>query len=1070
MATTPSSTVDHGTGNAINGEAVFGVIGDGVNNTQHNFPGYVNQWDQMLYRDVRVATGGSLTVSFLYETQMDPRTNTAEASCKGWFDKDPLSLQQGGTGFGASNFISASAYLGLPVRNGPVDSFMVYVGVPTDPTACQYTDGGAPRPVFDLQRRWFSEVLKIDAPYKEILSTFGRDSVYAAAPFSYLVDNSVIQPMLDAQGAGDGGGVIRLVFRSKTNANYADETNTGGSFVSTNKGAVRIDQVAITGATPAFVTSGFETVGEILNAIEPSEFVNKTGDPAIGSFTISDIKTDMTGIAVGMEVAGAGIPAGALVTAVGAGTVTISLAATATGDDVALVFTPVVTGPNVGEGYALDFWHGTGKPTKLMAHTHPLFGGDIGGGNVYAPLAYADLCGVPDSPIRQCNINNVIISSTDHDLGEAAGGPISTPFKENRNGFLSPTIDLVTVGGSTGTVKNECGLDGVHVFTNADWFIYYDIYTGIFNVTVDGNVWGNSIMSYPTVEKGGYTVWGDIGFLTGVWYNPDKQCFIMTDLLKPNIFTSNASGIPDSCKLWIMREQRCISWGVTTGCSPTDGHYTDNVALCLPPQKQGVSDKISIDIWDWYNDAFPVNETAGLPGSGAAFDTCAAWIQTARNQSIGTGNLLRFDVPGDSIYVKAQNALGTPLRMDCVFRILPGPGNYVTIGNKATALRQVPASAVAAVSGDNSFWGQYLADNGTFGSPGGHPGGVWSKDVWNSARCDTVEGNIFPVEGKQGNLPGIQGDFWQSTLYDGSDDAGALAKFNALGIVKNRCFLIDTSGPAPLNSLNITCSSVPVWLSDPDYALRAGYDGVQTTKEYTKVFPDGLLTPGSHIEYFFRMCHLSTPSLFVMDPDTTRITPQQTGSAWNYDAVRWEGLSILPDRWKDAGYGGIASACMLVVDYNDRRGDEKVWVSVADSIGATQIAKYGAHNGWHATGAYNNGLGNSTPHDFTDQNVANNSNICVYTHGGTAGHDVGPLQREGGGVVDDGLRSDRQPLANRARHGADDGQAEHAGPDARDAAHVLQDAVPHVRRSEQRPSSERSRIVDRMTSRWCRTS
>ena len=157
---------------------VFGIIGDGTNNTQHNFPGYCNQWDQMLYRDVRVANGGSLTVSFLYETQLDPRNSTAAATCKGWFDKDPLSLQQGGSGFGASNFISSSAYLGTPAASGPVDSFMVYVGVPTDPTLTQYTDGGSPRPIFDLQRRWFSEVLKIDAPYKEILSTMGRDSVY----------------------------------------------------------------------------------------------------------------------------------------------------------------------------------------------------------------------------------------------------------------------------------------------------------------------------------------------------------------------------------------------------------------------------------------------------------------------------------------------------------------------------------------------------------------------------------------------------------------------------------------------------------------------------------------------------------------------------------------------------------------------------------------------------------------------------------------------------------------------------------------------------------------------------
>ena len=193
------------------------------------------------------------------------------------------------------------------------------------------------------------------------------------------MDNAVIQPMLDAQGAADGGGVIRIVFRSKTNANYADETNTGGSFNSTNKGAVRIDQVAITGATPAFTTSGFEPAGEIDNTIEPANSACRARPSARATRSAAGTRT--------------------------------------------------------------------GKPTKLMAHTHPLFGGDIGGGNVYAPLAYADLCGPPDSPIRQCNIDNVIISSTDHDLGEAAGGPIGTPFKENRNGFLSPTINLVTPGG-----------------------------------------------------------------------------------------------------------------------------------------------------------------------------------------------------------------------------------------------------------------------------------------------------------------------------------------------------------------------------------------------------------------------------------------------------------------------------------------------------------------------------------------------------------------------------------------------------------------------------------------------
>ena len=41
----------------------------------------------------------------------------------------------------------------------------------------------------------------------------------------------------------------------------------------------------------------------------------------------------------------------------------------------------------------------------------------------------------------------------------------------------------------------------------------------------------------------------------------------------------------------------------------------------------------------------------------------------------------------------------------------------------------------------------------------------------------------------------------------------------------------------------------------------AGYDGQQQTREYTKIFPDGLLTPGSHVEYFFRMSKIGSPRL-----------------------------------------------------------------------------------------------------------------------------------------------------------------------------------------------------------------
>jgi hypothetical protein len=937
-----------GTTNPINGDILWGLFWNGTNYTSKLFPGYAGQWDQMLYRDIRVSympDSNKITVAFLYETAMSPGTNNLAASCKGWFDKDPLSMTQGGTGPDRDNFISASAYLS-GTRNGPIDSFMVYVGVPTDSAAVRYTDSPTKRKMYDLKRRWFSEVIAIDKPYKEILSTYGDDAVYAASPFSVVLDSSHINPMLRAQHGGvDGDGLLRIVFRSKTNTNFSDETGTGGSYNSGTKGAVRIDNVTVTGlgvATP--VSSGFETVGEINNNIEQG---------------------------------GTGV------------------------------------GGTVGRGYALNYWKSTGKPpAEQYAHTHPLYGGDIGGGNVYQPLAWDDLCGSPSSAIRQCNVAGTVISTGLHP-SEAAGGASGTPFLENRNGILSPAINLVTPV----TGFNNIGLDRAHATSSADWFIIYDQVAFIFDVYTDGNVWGETVASYPAQQANGAVVWGDIIAPSGVWSNgPDHQCYWMTDKFKPLMKTTNPNGFPDSLRLYLFREQRCISWGVTLGCSPTNGHYFDNIALILPPPLIGAADKVNVDIWDWYNDAFPANETAGLPGSGVPFDTCGAHIMTARNMAANTGNTLRFDVPGDSIFIKAQNPEVMALSLDVVFRIFPGPGNYMTVGNKATALRKIPQAAVAAVPGDNSFWGQYLANNGAFGSPGGH-GGTWSVDKWNSARIDSVEWNMFPVNGRTGNLSGLSPDQWMSTLHE--DDP----HFGVLGILKNRCFLVDTAGA--IDNSNITCSSVPGWLTTVPQS-RTGYNGQQQTREYTKVFPDGLLTPGSHVEYFLRMSRIATPTSFVMTPDTNRITPQPTGSANNFDAQRWEGFGILPDRWKDAGYGGLGSACMLVVDGNDRRGDEKVWVGAADSIGATVAAKYGAHNGWHATAAY---IASDGTHDFTSEtNLGGNPAIAVWKHGGNPGTIWDFYQIKAAESSNTGSAMIGSRLANRAGMGLLTGKEDRHGP------------------------------------------
>ncbi len=878
-----------GTGNPINGDALLGRRWDGT--TETNFPGYANQWDQMLYRDVRVASGGALTVSFKYQTWLDVGLDNTTTRCTGWFDKDPLNVTSG-------NFVSSTT----AGRIQPVDSFMVYVGVPAMPAATTHSDGVV-RPIFDLKRRWFSEVIAVEQPYKEILTTSGLDSAYRSTARVFTVANAVLQPMLSAQGAADGGGVIRIVFRVKTNKDISDESGTGGTFQSYGYGAVRIDDVGITGcATP--VTSGFETPGEIDNTIE--------------------------------------------------------------GPDAS------APGPAVAQGYALQYWKGTGKPPRMMFHNHPLLGGPIGSGDSYSALSYADLCGPPGSPIRLCNLDGVVVSMGDHDDGERAGSHGVLAFHETRQGMLSPTINLVTpdVG------LNSCGLDRAHVEATDDWLLSYDIQAEIFNSASTGNVWMAGLQCYPVLQANGSKVWGQVKLPSSAWSDPRSICTSYYDPIKPLIHTSKPNGIPDSIRIFLGREQRCISFGVTDGCSPICGASYDNVALAFPPPLVGQPDRLQVDIWDWYNDAFPRNETVGLPGT-TAFDTCGALIKTGRNTAPMTGNTVRFDVPGDSVIVHESNADGTPSRVDMVFRILPGPGNYMIVGDKATALRRVPSVAVAVAPGDNSFWGQYMATPGEF-SKGNHISG-WNVDTWNSVRCDTVETNIFPAFENHANLPNIAAGRWMSTIHEEDPRLGTVALPNRLGILKNRCFLIDPAAGQPVDETNITCNSVPAWVTaDPG---KTGYDGNQQTLEYTKVFPDGLLTAGSHVQYFFRGSKIATPTQFVMVPDTNSIYPQPDEGP-DYDGHRWQQFGVLPDRWKEVAYGGLGSACLLVLDYDDRGGSERAFVSLADSIGMTFRMKYGAHNGWHASAAY---IAPDGSHDYTGQAVGGDPTIAVWKHGGQPG-------------------------------------------------------------------------------------
>src|SRR5262245_48737293 len=164
-----------GTGNPFNasllqyqGNNAFNATGSvAVSGSDHSFPGYGSQVDQMLYRDVQLAEGDGLNLSFNFSTNMSTLKVSSVGVEAGWFDKDPISNAQVGVRAGATpssdgNFISAT----VAGANAPCDSFMVYVGAPVNDDDVTFSGplfvgGNEITTVYDKRRRWFSEVLQL---------------------------------------------------------------------------------------------------------------------------------------------------------------------------------------------------------------------------------------------------------------------------------------------------------------------------------------------------------------------------------------------------------------------------------------------------------------------------------------------------------------------------------------------------------------------------------------------------------------------------------------------------------------------------------------------------------------------------------------------------------------------------------------------------------------------------------------------------------------------------------------------------------------------------------------------
>jgi hypothetical protein len=542
-------------------------------------------------------------------------------------------------------------------------------------------------------------------------------------------------------------------------------------------------------------------------------------------------------------------------------------------------------------------WATTGRPPAEFPHIENV-------GN----LIYEDLCGAVGASTRQCNLVGNVIVAGDFDNSDKVQ-------IEGWQSMQSPTVNLAVRSAAPGT-KNTQGIDQ-QTASRSTGVINYDIYSGF--MSLDESVfwfeavrgYGSGIFAQPV---SGAPTWSTFFFPPFINNNPVPQCF--------NITTSLATlGMPvgslDSLKIGISFQTAGYRFG-GTNLGNTRGTYADNLRLGLVRAPAA----ITWDMWQRFQDQFPFNE-AVPPGDNAGFDTTTALMTTGLN--IVVPQEAPGDVPGDSIAPNMPylgNGVTTGTRLDLVFRIDPGPGNYTVKGDRTSPLvNKDPA---------HPFFAAYLANNGTFGTPGGH-GARWNRDVWNSARMDSGEANLYYIGIR--NLGGPNPPAWMGTLHEQDP------KFAALGITHNICFLVNQAGPVDMT--NTDCSGTP----PASYATAAnGGFPVATTKEGTKILPDGWFTPGTHIEYFVRASSLENPGTFSMLPDTNIAFVQDPGGTPSFDVERWSNANVLPDLWKSTRFGGLGLACMLMVDGADRRGADPQYRGAADTLGYGKLN--GAAQGW----------------------------------------------------------------------------------------------------------------------------
>ena len=180
---------------------------------------------------------------------------------------------------------------------------------------------------------------------------------------------------------------------------------------------------------------------------------------------------------------------------------------------------------------------------------------------------------------------------------------------------------------------------------------------------------------------------------------------------------------------------------------------------------------------------------------------------------------------------------------------------------------------------------------------------------------------------------GGQSAMWMSTFHEAELNCPTQPKRTAwvLSHKRPQCFVIDTT-LSSLNASNVQCGSAPGYMTTLPHSY-SGWTGDVQSSEGISILPDGMFTPGTHIEYFFRRQDLSGPNvgLSFLCPDTTVVMPQAGESS--FDGHRWMEVNVLPDRWKDHSY-----------DSHQQRGVHAVRGQQRPSGRRTRLDRSGRHD------------------------------------------------------------------------------------------------------------------------------